>query len=170
MGSGAPSRWRTSGSSGAKSNGPRALAIPVIIVAAGAALDPAAARRMGFLSAAQASARGCRKRPGTRGRFRARPCGRQPGRRTREILMDSTTTLVRTVHALTRVIDAADPHARGRSLRIARYAVRIARELDTPAAELTDIELGALLHDIGRHAILNDVVQTPRALDASERA
>jgi len=87
--------------------------------------------------------------------------------------MDSThsnQTLIRTVDTLTRVIDAADPHTRGRSLRIARYAVRVARELETPEAQLVDIELGALLHDIGRSAILNDVVQTPRALDAGERA
>jgi len=79
-------------------------------------------------------------------------------------------TLIRTVDTLTRVIDAADPHTRGRSLRIARYAVRVARELGTPEQELGDIELGALLHDVGRSAILNDVVQTPRALDPGERA
>src|SRR5262245_39005252 len=84
--------------------------------------------------------------------------------------MDPTQTLIRTVDTLSRVIDAADPHTRGRSLRIARYAVRVARELGTPESKLADIELGALLHDIGRSAILNDVVQTPRALDAGERA
>src|SRR5262249_53922328 len=98
----------------------------------------------------------------------ARPPGhRAPGR---ESPMDPTQTLIRTVDTLSRVIDAADPHTRGRSLRIARYAVRVARELGTPESKLADIELGALLHDIGRSAILNDVVQTPRALDAGERA
>jgi putative nucleotidyltransferase with HDIG domain len=84
--------------------------------------------------------------------------------------MDPIQTLIRTVDTLTRVIDASDPLTRGRSLRIARYAVRVARELGTPEKQLADIELGALLHDIGRSAILNDVVQTPRALDAGERA
>jgi len=84
--------------------------------------------------------------------------------------MDATQTLIRTVDTLTRVIDAHDPLTRGRSLRIARYAVRVARELGTPEKQLADIELGALLHDIGRSAILNDVMQTPRALDAGERA
>jgi len=84
--------------------------------------------------------------------------------------MDPIQTLIRTVDTLTRVIDAHDPLTRGRSLRIARYAVRVARELGTPEKLLADIELGALLHDIGRSAILNDVVQTPRPLDAGERA
>ena len=84
--------------------------------------------------------------------------------------MDPIQTLIRTVDTLTRVIDAHDPLTRGRSLRIARYAVRVARELGTPESQLSDLELGALLHDIGRSAILNDVMQTPRALDAGERA
>jgi len=84
--------------------------------------------------------------------------------------MDANQTLMRLVRVLTHVIDAADPHSRGRSLRIARYAVRVAREMSVPESQYTDIELAAMLHDLGRYAILNDVVQTPRALDAGERA
>ena len=84
--------------------------------------------------------------------------------------MDADLTLMRMVRVLTHVIDAADPHTRGRSLRISRYAVRVARELGIPDRSHPDIELGAMLHDLGRYAILNDVVQTPRPLDAGERA
>ena len=84
--------------------------------------------------------------------------------------MEPIQPLLLTVRALTHVIDAADPHTRGRSLRIARYSVRIARELGVPVANHLDIELGAMLHDLGRYAILNDVVQTPRPLDEGERA
>ncbi len=84
--------------------------------------------------------------------------------------MEASQPLMRMVRVLTHVIDAADPHTRGRSLRIARYAVRVARELGVPESQHADIELGAMLHDLGRYAILNDVVQTPRALDAGERA
>jgi len=84
--------------------------------------------------------------------------------------MDSRQPLLQTVRALTSVIDASDPFTRGRSLRISRYAVRIARELGVPENEMVDIELGALLHDLGRNAILHDVVQSPRPLDAGERA
>ena len=84
--------------------------------------------------------------------------------------MDPIQPLLLTVAALTHVIDAADPLTRGRSLRMARYAVRVAKQLGLPQAELVTLELGAMLHDLGRYAILNDVVQTPRALDAGERA
>src|SRR5262245_44559699 len=84
--------------------------------------------------------------------------------------MEVDPTLMRVVRVLTHVIDAADPHSRGRSLRISRYALRVARELGIPEKGHADIELGAMLHDLGRYAILNDVVQTPRPLDAGERA
>lgn len=84
--------------------------------------------------------------------------------------MESRQPLLQTVRALTSVIDAADPFTRGRSLRVSRYAVRIARELGVSDGELVDIEFGALLHDLGRNAILHDVMQSPRPLDAGERA
>lgn len=83
--------------------------------------------------------------------------------------MDPLQPLLLTVRALTTVIDASDPNARGRSLRIARYSVRVAREIGVPDAELLSVELGALLHDLGRNAILNDVIHRPRPLDATER-
>lgn len=84
--------------------------------------------------------------------------------------MDPRHALLLTVRALSSVIDAGDAFTRGRSLRISRYAVRIARELGLPDSELVDVELGALLHDLGRNAILRDVIQSPRPLDPGERA
>jgi HD-GYP domain-containing protein (c-di-GMP phosphodiesterase class II) len=84
--------------------------------------------------------------------------------------MDPRHPLVLTIRALTSVIDAAEATTRGRSLRISRYSVRVARELGVPEEDRLDIELGALLHDLGRNAILNDVLLRPRALDAAERA
>lgn len=84
--------------------------------------------------------------------------------------MESRDPLLLIVRVLANVIDAADPYARGRSLRVARYAVRLARHLRVPEADLPVIELGALLHDLGRNAILNDVLLKPRPLDVSERA
>ena len=84
--------------------------------------------------------------------------------------MDTRHSLLLTVRALTSVIDASDPFARGRSLRVSRCAVRTARELGVPGDELETIELGALLHDLGRTALLHDVTLRPRPLDRGERA
>ncbi len=77
---------------------------------------------------------------------------------------------IQTVRVLMAAIDAFDPYTRGHSNRAARRSVRIARRLGVVEAELRDIELGALLHDIGRTAIHLDILQSHRPLDLRERA
>jgi putative nucleotidyltransferase with HDIG domain len=84
--------------------------------------------------------------------------------------MDSRQPLLQTVRALMTVMDAADPLTRGRSLRVSRYAVGLARELGVADGALLDVELGGLLHDLGRRALTHDVTVQPRPLDAGERA
>ena len=84
--------------------------------------------------------------------------------------MDTRHPLLLTVRALMSVVDASDPFARGRSLRISRYSVRTARELGVSEGDLATVELGALLHDLGRTALLHDVLLRPRPLDKGERA
>jgi cyclic di-GMP phosphodiesterase len=84
--------------------------------------------------------------------------------------METRNPLLLTVRALSSVIDSADVQTRGRSLRVARYSVRVARQLNVPDDQIESIELGALLHDLGRTAILNDVLLSPRPLDPGERA
>jgi len=84
--------------------------------------------------------------------------------------MDSRHPLLLTVRALTSVIDASDPFARGRSLRVSRYAVRVAADLGVADGDLVSVELGALLHDLGRTALLHDVTLHARPLDRGERA
>src|SRR5262245_15035415 len=83
--------------------------------------------------------------------------------------MKPQNPILLTVRALISVIDAADVQTRGRSLRVSRYALRVARQLGVPESEYETLELGALLHDLGRNAILNDVILRPRPLDAAER-
>jgi HD-GYP domain-containing protein (c-di-GMP phosphodiesterase class II) len=75
-----------------------------------------------------------------------------------------------TVRLLMSAIDAFDPFTRGLSNRIANTAVRTARQLGIPEAEIDEIEYAALLHDIGRTAIQLDFVTKPGSLEAHERA
>jgi HD-GYP domain-containing protein (c-di-GMP phosphodiesterase class II) len=84
--------------------------------------------------------------------------------------MESRNPILLMARALISVIDGADVYSRGRSLRIARYSVRVGKQLGLSDRDLENIELGALLHDLGRNAILNDVLLRPRPLDAGERA
>ena len=84
--------------------------------------------------------------------------------------MHTNSPLVLTVRTLMSVVDGSDSSTRGRSLRISRYAMKVTRDMGVPESEWETIELGALLHDLGRNAVLNDVVLQPRHLDYGEQA
>ena len=84
--------------------------------------------------------------------------------------MNTTNPLLLTVRVLMSVLDGAEPSTRGRSLRISRYAMTVARDLGVPESEWETIELAALLHDLGRSAVLNDIAMKTRVLEPRERA
>ena len=84
-----------------------------------------------------------------------------------EKLKDSLFGLVR---CLTAAIDAKDPYTWGHSERVARMAVRLARQLDLPVAVQSDLYLAGLLHDIGKIGVRDDVLQKPGRLTPEEVA
>lgn len=73
------------------------------------------------------------------------------------------------IRALMSAVDAGDPFTRGLSYRISRCVIAMAGKLGVPRDQWEDLEYGALLHDIGRVALLHDVLVLPRALNSSER-
>jgi HD-GYP domain-containing protein (c-di-GMP phosphodiesterase class II) len=72
------------------------------------------------------------------------------------------------VYALTSAIDAKDPYTCGHSDRVARVAVRIARQMGCDADELNTIYVGGLLHDIGKIGIDDAVLRKPGQLTQEE--
>jgi diguanylate cyclase (GGDEF)-like protein len=61
------------------------------------------------------------------------------------------------------------PHYRGQpSALIASIVVDIARQLELPEAEVDRIQLAALLHDVGKVAIPQEILDKPSALSTSE--
>lgn len=54
------------------------------------------------------------------------------------------------VRALSEVLDEVDPYTRQHSVRVAQYAVRLARELQATETEVEDLEYAALVHDLGK--------------------
>ncbi len=70
--------------------------------------------------------------------------------------------------ALAAVIDPL-PHYRGKpSSLIASIAVQMAREIEQPEAEVQRIRIASLLHDIGKVAIPEQILEKPGALTAEE--
>lgn len=75
-----------------------------------------------------------------------------------QIYLDMREAHINTVAALTSAIDASDPFTHGHSFRVSRYALRIARAMGMSSRDIEMLEYAALLHDIGKIAIQNDVL------------
>jgi putative nucleotidyltransferase with HDIG domain len=73
-----------------------------------------------------------------------------------------------TIAALTRSMEAKDYYTGGHTERVAEIAGELARRLGFGDADVAAIEIGALLHDIGKIGIPERVLQKPTALDEEE--
>mgnify|MGYP001433758781 CR=1 FL=1 len=75
---------------------------------------------------------------------------------------------VGTVKALAAAIDGKDKYTRGHSERVARISVGIGKELGLDAEELETLRISALLHDVGKIAIDDNILKKPAALTDEE--
>ncbi len=82
----------------------------------------------------------------------------------------SADDMLYVIRVMAAVMDAADPYARGRSNRILGYARATAGKLGLEGSAFRDVEIAALLHDVGRTAIERDILLKPGALTSDERA
>ena len=73
-----------------------------------------------------------------------------------------------TVSALVGALDASDTYTKGHSDRVMMYSQAIAEELEIPAEKIKMIKFGALLHDIGKIGISEDIIQKPGKLTEEE--
>lgn len=78
------------------------------------------------------------------------------------------TIFTSTITALAAAIDAKDTDTKGHSERVTRYAVAIAREMNLPEETTKNIMYGAILHDIGKIGIQENILNKPESLNSSE--
>jgi putative nucleotidyltransferase with HDIG domain len=72
------------------------------------------------------------------------------------------------IRALATALDARDPYTAGHSERVSALSVEIGRALRLDEAELDTLRLGALLHDIGKIGVPDEVLRKSGALSAAE--
>jgi putative nucleotidyltransferase with HDIG domain len=75
---------------------------------------------------------------------------------------------MQTITALAKTIDAKDAYTYGHSERVAAYGEGIAEIMGFSTFEKDLIRVGGLLHDIGKIAILDDILRKPGRLASSE--
>ncbi len=85
-----------------------------------------------------------------------------------KLFKKSQRNFLNTVAALAAAIDAKDAYTRGHSERVSSYAMAIANEMQLPEKDKTSIETAALLHDIGKIGIPDDILEKPSKLTEKE--
>jgi HD-GYP domain-containing protein (c-di-GMP phosphodiesterase class II) len=73
-----------------------------------------------------------------------------------------------TVKALAAAIDGKDPYTRGHSERVARFSLAIGERLGLPDDEMEKLRISALLHDVGKIGIDDNILKKPSALTDEE--
>ena len=72
------------------------------------------------------------------------------------------------VAAFAQTIDAKDKYTNGHSMRVSIYAVKLGEALGFSEEELKDLEMEALLHDIGKIGVPDVILNKPGKLNDAE--
>lgn len=73
-----------------------------------------------------------------------------------------------TIRMLAAAVEARDPYTGNHLERVTRYAIATARVLGWRGERLKQVEMGAILHDIGKIAIPDAILGKPEPLSAAE--
>lgn len=76
---------------------------------------------------------------------------------------------VGSVKALINAIEARDPYTKGHSIRVTHYSSKIAQALKMNQEEVDNIQYAALLHDIGKIKVQDDILLKQGKLTKEER-
>jgi len=89
-------------------------------------------------------------------------------RRSFELYTKMRKVYLDTIRALAAAIDAKDPHTKGHSERVAETSVALAQELNLTDKDIENIEYTALLHDIGKIGITDNILGKNSSLTDKE--
>ncbi len=81
---------------------------------------------------------------------------------------EAEATYFGAVRALAAALDARDPYTFGHSERVSAFSVAIGQELALDADAMEILRLGALLHDIGKIGVPDEILRKPGALTPAE--
>jgi HD-GYP domain-containing protein (c-di-GMP phosphodiesterase class II) len=81
---------------------------------------------------------------------------------------ETRSAYVGAIRALALALDARDPYTAGHSERVGAVSVAVGRQMALPDDQIEILRLGALLHDIGKIGISDNVLRKPGALTPEE--
>ncbi len=90
--------------------------------------------------------------------------------RTSDLVEQQRSLFLSTVKSLVTAIDAKDEYTRHHSTRVTEFSLKIARKMGFSEKELEDLELASLLHDVGKIAVPEAILNKPGRLTDEEFA
>lgn len=75
-----------------------------------------------------------------------------------------------TLETLAAAIQIRDPHTSGHSSKVTQWSTAIAEKMELPAGEIENLRVVGPLHDLGKIAVPDSILNKPTALNDSERA
>ena len=98
------------------------------------------------------------------------PLGSSAGLRIKELEQQQHSLLKSVICGFNQLLDLRDLGTGVHSTRLAEWAVRVARKLGIPEADLYQLEVAALLHDIGKIGVPDSILKKEGKLPDAERA
>ena len=89
-------------------------------------------------------------------------------RRSFELYTKMRKVYLDTIRALAAAIDAKDPYTKGHSERVSEMSLALAQELNLSDRDIENIEYAALLHDIGKIGIADNILGKNSSLTNEE--
>lgn len=88
----------------------------------------------------------------------------------RKLFQDTESLLMGLLHSLVAAVDAKDAYTCGHSVRVGKYARRLAQEAGLELAAAERVYLSGLLHDVGKIGVDDAVLRKPGKLTDEEFA
>ncbi|MCG6961930.1 MAG: HD domain-containing protein [Acidobacteria bacterium] len=89
-------------------------------------------------------------------------------RRLKHALRQNQELFLETIRTLATAIDAKDPYTRGHSERVSSYSMAIARALGLDSDQVFRVRIAAILHDVGKLGIRDNILNKPGGLTDAE--
>jgi HD-GYP domain-containing protein (c-di-GMP phosphodiesterase class II) len=88
--------------------------------------------------------------------------------KVRSYASELETSYDTTLKVLMAALDTKDDATEGHCERVAKLTVHLARQMGMPESALVDLERGALLHDVGKIGVPDEVLHKPKDLNEME--
>jgi len=85
-----------------------------------------------------------------------------------KMYIDMKDMCINMVKSLSQAVEAKDPYTNGHSQRVGDYACGLAERIGLPRKKIEDLKIAAILHDIGKIGVDENILNKPGRLTVEE--